>query len=92
MDKEIYELAEESGKLEELEARVLSGMRELFIREALSPQSNLYFAYELIESLLIYEKDKEDYVKIKNAIYHPFNKYHIGQCFYKKLIGDMEDV
>lgn len=92
LDKDIYELAEESGKLEELEARVLSGMRELFIREVLSPQSNLYFAYELINSLLIYEKDKEDYVKIKNAIYHPFNKYHIGQCFYKKLIGDMEDV
>ncbi|WP_395549015.1 glycosyltransferase family 2 protein [Lacrimispora sp. HJ1] len=52
LDKDIYELAEESGKLEELEARVLSGMRELFIKETLSPQSNLYFSYELIDSLL----------------------------------------
>jgi glycosyltransferase involved in cell wall biosynthesis len=92
LEKNIYEIAVESEKLEELEARVLSGMRELFIREELSPQSDFYFTYELIESLLIYEKDKDDYAKIKNAIYHPFNKYHIGQCFYKKLIGDMEDV
>lgn len=92
LDKDIYEFAEESRRIEELEARVLSGMRELFIREELSPQSDLYFLYELIDLLLSYEKDKEDYTKIKKAIYHPLNKYHIGQSFYKKLIGDVQDV
>lgn len=92
IDESIYKLSGEAGRLEELEARALSGMRELFIREELSAESRLYFAYELIESLLIYEKDKEDYIKIKNAIYHPINKYHIGQSFYEKLKGEIEDV
>ena len=92
IDRSIYKIAKELNRLEELDARVLSGMRELFIKEQLDPQSDLYFSYELIESLLIYEKDKEDYTKIKNAIYHPLNKYHIGQCFYNKLKGDKVDV
>lgn len=92
VDSDIYELVRQCGKVEELEARVLSGLRELFIREELNQQSNLFFLYELIESLLIYEKDKKDFNKIEYAIYHPLNKYHIGQCFYKRLIGEIEDV
>lgn len=92
IDENIYQVAEEAEKLEELEARTLSGMRELFVLEELNPQSYLYFAYELLESLLRYEKGKEDYDKIKAAISHPLNKYHIGQCFYKKLGGEIEDV
>lgn len=92
IDKTIYELAIESEKSEELEARVLSGIRDLFIREDLSPSSELFFIYELIDSLLKYEKDRTDYDKIKNAVYHPLNKFHVGQCFYKKLIGDNIDV
>ena len=46
----------------------------------------MYFVYELLDSLLRYEKDEEDYVKIEIAINHPLNPAHIGKTFYEKLI------
>lgn len=85
IDQETYDCAVEGDKTEELEARVLSALREIFIKEIPSPKSRYYFSFELVESLLRYEKTAEDYMKIENAIYHPLNKYQIGQSFYKKL-------
>ena len=71
---------------EEAESRILSGVRELLIRENMDPYSSMYFVYELLESLLRYEKDREDYRKIEDAVYHPLNPYNIGNNFYKKII------
>ena len=70
---------------EELESRILSGLRELFNKEELSEKSEMYFVYELLESLLRYEKDEDDYEKIKTAIWNPNNPQHVGKIFYKKL-------
>ncbi|GLB24131.1 hypothetical protein LXJ15735_03720 [Lacrimispora xylanolytica] len=92
LDIYIYNLADKSGKIEELEARILFGLRELFLREEIDSKSHFYFSYELTYLLLLYEKDEGDYNRLRNAINHPLNKYNIGQCFYKKLIGDNIDV
>ena len=71
---------------EELESRVLSGLRELLLKEPLREDDEMYFAYELLESLLRYEKDEEDYRKIENAIKHHLNPKGIGKIFYNKLL------
>lgn len=70
---------------EEIEARILSEVRNMLIREDLNESSEMYFVYELLDSLLRYEKDEEDYKKIENAINHPLNPMHIGKIFYSKL-------
>lgn len=85
IDDTIYQCACSLNRLEELESRILSGCREVLLKEHLQEGSQMYFTYELLESLLRYEKDESDYVKIRNAIFHPYNRYHIGQIFYKKL-------
>lgn len=91
IDDIVYQCAVKMNKLEELESRVLSGLRELFMMEIPDVRSSAYFAYELLESLLRYEKDDEDYVKIKNAILNPINKYKIGKLFFDKLSGNNND-
>ena len=70
----------------ELEGRVLSGARELLIKESISRDNEMYFVYELLESLLCYEKDQDDLKRIENAINHPLNPMNIGSIFYKKLV------
>lgn len=72
---------------EELESRVLSGMRNILVKEEITPKESMYFVYELLESLLRYEKEKEDLEKIRNAVWHPLNPHHIGECFYRKLVS-----
>ncbi len=85
-DKVVYQCASGLGRIEELESRILSGTKEILMKEIISEQSDMYFIYEMLEAMLCYEKDKEDYEKIKKAIYHPLNPYHIGKTFYEKLI------
>ena len=84
-DKTVWECACENNRKEELESRILSGIRVLLVQEILPIDSEMYFVYELLEALLCYEKDDEDYAKIERGIYHPLNPYHIGKCFYDKL-------
>lgn len=84
-DELVYGCAERSGRVEEWESRVLSGLRELLIKEPLSPESPYYFMYELLDSLLRYEKDDEDIRKIRAAVYHKRNPKHIGLSFLRKL-------
>lgn len=86
IDEIIEECASENNRQEELESRILSAVRELFIKESIDKESNMYFVYELLESLLRYEKDEEDFRKIEYAINHPLNPHHIGNTFYIKLI------
>ena len=76
---------------EELESRTLSGIRELLVKETLLESSEMYFVYELLDSLLRYEKDEDDFEKIKNAINHPLNPLHIGKIFYEKLVCNYLD-
>lgn len=85
VDNVVYQCAKELDCIEELEARVLSGIKALLIKDNLKPESNMYFVYELLDALLRYEKDEADYQKIKDAVFHPLNKYNIGLSFYNKL-------
>lgn len=86
IDETIQKCVLESNRQEELESRILSGTRELFIKENITADNEMYFTYELLESLLRYEKDEEDYRKIENAVNHPRNPFRIGSAFYEKLI------
>ncbi len=84
-DKVVLECARAGNRKEELESRILSGIRVLLTREQVERVSRMYFAYELLEALLCYEKNEEDYRKIEYAISNPNNPAHIGQIFYNKL-------
>lgn len=85
IDEEVYSCAEEINKREELESRVLSGVRELLVGEKSFIKNEFCFVYDLLKSLLRYEKTKEDYEIIWKAINHPLNPYHIGKTFWEKL-------
>lgn len=84
-DDIVYKNAVETGRREEWESRILSGLRELLVKEDSDETSDYYFMYEMLDSLLRYEKDNEDLDKIKNAVYNPLNPQNIGECFYMKL-------
>lgn len=88
IDETIKKCVQESNREEELESRILSGIRELFLKEDITTDNSMYFAYELLEALLRYEKDENDYKKIEDAINHPLNPNHIGNVFYKMLMAD----
>lgn len=87
-DAVVSACAQSDNREEELESRILSGMRELLLRESIEETDEMYFAYELLDSLLRYEKEEEDYRKIERAIRHPSNPMHIGQIFYNQLKGN----
>ncbi len=87
-DAVVSACAQSDHREEELESRILSGMRELLLRESIEETDEMYFAYELLDSLLRYEKEEEDYRKIERAIRHPSNPMHIGQIFYNQLKGN----
>ncbi len=86
IDEIIEECVSENNRQEELESRILSAIRELLIKEPIDKDNKMYFTYELLESLLRYEKDEEDFRRMEHAINHPLNPMHIGNAFYKKLI------
>lgn len=86
IDEIIKECVVEDSLREEWESRILSAVRELLVKEVIDKNNKMYFVYELLESLLRYEKDDEDLRKIEKAIYHPLNPMHIGETFYKKLV------
>lgn len=86
IDETIKKCVRESNREEELESRILSGIRELFLKENINADNSMYFVYELLEALLRYEKDENDYKKMEDAINHPLNPNHIGDVFYKKLM------
>lgn len=85
LDDTMLLCAKEVGREEELESRTLSGIRELLCTNMMSESSEYYFMYELLESLLRYEKEREDYEKIRKAIDNPRNKYSIGKYMFSKL-------
>lgn len=90
-DNIVREFAFDDNYLEELESRTLSACRELFLKEVPEKESNYYFLYELLDSLLRYEKTQEDIERIKAGVYHKLNPNHIGKCFMDKLgIGNTE--
>lgn len=70
---------------EALEARVLSAARELLVKEEIDKHDDMYFVYELLDSLLRYEKDDIDKSKIKSGVYNINNPHNIGKVFYEKL-------
>lgn len=88
MDDTIRKCVSEGNKEQELESRILSGIRELLVKENIDKDNKMYFIYELLEGLLCYEKDEDDYRKIERGINHPLNPFHIGKYFYKQLISE----
>ncbi len=89
-DQVVHGCALDSGRLEEYESRILSGIRGILAKEVLPSDSPYFFVYELLGSLLRYEKDEQDLDKIRRAICHPLNPNQIGQTFYKKLIHEKD--
>ena len=83
----MYKMSSEIGATEELESRVLSGIRTILLREQIAKESKWYFLYELLDSLLRYEKTQDDRQIVEKAINNPLNKNHLGKTFYEKL-GD----
>ena len=85
LDDIVYGCAVRLDRLEELESRALSGCRSLLLKDIPKESSKYYFVYELLNSLLRYEKDEEDMLKIKNAVYNKNNPRNIGKSFFDKL-------
>lgn len=83
----MYKIANEIGATEELESRVLSGIRTILLREQITKESKWYFLYKLLDILLRYEKTQDDKKIVENAINNSLNKNHLGKTFYEKL-GD----
>jgi len=90
VDDLVYSCAVKTNRIEELESRILSVCNEFFSWETISNSSGYYFVFELLESLLRYDKTHEDMKKIKSGVYHNNNPNHIGKCFYEKLIKGMD--
>lgn len=86
IDDCIKEIVVELNDREQFEARVLSAARVLLCENEIEEDDEMYFVYELLESLLRYEKDEEDINKIYSAIYNKNNPEKIGLTFYKKII------
>jgi len=84
-DEIICECALETNRQEELESRILSGLRLILTQETLDSTSKYFFIFELLETLLRYEKTVEDYDKMERAVYHPLNRNHLGELFFSKL-------
>jgi glycosyltransferase involved in cell wall biosynthesis len=84
VDELLYNLALKLDAMEELEARVLSGCRELLVSEEIRKDSPYRFVYDLLDGLLRYEKTPEDMALIEAAVKHPLNPYKIGQSFLEK--------
>lgn len=87
IDEISYNAACNINAVEEYEARILSGIRTLIGTQQISKYSNYRFVYDLLCSLLRYEKNEQDYINIKNAVDNPYNKYRIGQTFFDKIKG-----
>lgn len=81
----MYSIASEIDALEELESRVLSGIRNILLTESISEKSEWFFVNQLLDILLRYEKSKVDKQILQAAIDHPLNKNHLGWSFMKKL-------
>ena len=86
VDEFIVECARKSNCEEELESRILSFLRELFIKEVPKKTDEYYFMYELLESLLRYEKDEVDIKRIYDGVYNEKNPKRIGKIFFDKII------
>lgn len=84
-DEVVKGCAEWGDREEELESRILSGLRTILLNNQIENGNKMYFVYELLESLLRYEKEEEDYERIDAAIRNPLNPARIGKIFYDKL-------
>lgn len=84
-DDTVYELAADDNRIDELEGRTLAACREAFLKEIPKEESKYYFLYELLNSLLRYEKTQYDLKNIREGTCHELNPKHIGQYFLNKL-------
>ena len=85
IDEQIIDIFEEK---EELEARILSGIRE-YCAENIGMRSladELGFAYDLVNILSKYEKTADDMENLKKAVYNVNNPHCIGETFYNRLL------
>ncbi|MCI9488654.1 MAG: glycosyltransferase family 2 protein [Dorea sp.] len=84
-DETVRGCAKWGKREEELESRILSGIRAILVKEQIEKRSKMHFVYELLDSLLRYEKEEEDFRKIEEAVWNPLNPARIGRIFYDKL-------
>lgn len=72
---------------EELEARIFSALRYYFVSTADNDFGEYQFVYDMLEALLRYEKDEEDYKIIEAGVFNSKNPYNIGLSFLNKIIS-----
>lgn len=86
-DDVVYRCAEISGRVEELNSRILSGCREIVSREGADRCGKYQFVYDYLNAVLRYEKTAEDLEKMRQAVFHEKNPHQIGQVFYERVLA-----
>ena len=87
-DDIVMNCANKYGRGWEVESRILSGLREVFLHEEIMDEGLKDLVDQLI-SLRFYDRDKGEIKKIsewKSAVYHDLNVCHIGKYFYERVL------
>lgn len=84
-DPIVYNSALDTGKLSEWERRIISGLWDVLDGQRLDRNSKYYFIQELLDGIYNFDKGKEGKEKIRSAVFHRNNQYHIGIWFMNKF-------
>lgn len=86
-DNVVISIAVETGRVEEMESRILAGIEELLRKEDISKNDEMGFVKYLVQLRFndhINETPRELFV---DSIENKRNPAHIGKCFLKKYLG-----
>lgn len=85
LDDTVWECVECLGAFDEIDGRALSAVRGVLVKEDIDDEEEMFFAYSLLDSLLRYEKDEEDFVNIRIGVSNLNNPREIGKTFMRRL-------
>lgn len=84
-NRTVFSCADLTDRREEIESRILSACLKLTCLGEISPSSEVYFVFEMLTSLLRFEKNAEDLVKIRDGVCHVLNPMCVGKGFYDRI-------
>lgn len=87
IDSVTYEVAAGEDE-EQLEARIFRKLRDYYLSKIPDETDEYLFAYKMLESLLRYEKDEEDYANINEGVNNIKNPHRIGRIFRDKILDN----
>lgn len=85
LDYPIWQMATDSGRLDELDRRMVFGIKKLFVSERLPEDSDYAFLNHLMRAANELEEPQQK--ELERIITHPLNPLHIGNEYYKSLYG-----